>query len=280
MAPTSVLIAMGTMVVVSAALTVGLVLLLRRSALWVSKVFALVGTAMLITHAFVLNGSPVLASFVGSPDAIVWSNFSPLFVAVLASGVWKSMTIPWQRYLAVSALAGVCVFQAYGPLFGSVPRTMAPPITAGGVHRQSTLSTCSAAAAATLLGRYDIPTTESEMAELCLTREGGTYQLGLYRGLRLKAPAARIEFLNHDFDAVTTSPQPVLVSIGVAARETVNINPLLRRVGHSVVIFGRLPDDRLVVGDPVSGRSAMTVDEFRNVWTGEAVRFAEAPKRP
>src|SRR5690606_12744726 len=45
---------------------------------------------------------------------------------------------------------------------------------------------CSPAAAATLLRHYDIPATETELVDLCLTRLEGTSLHGLYRGLKLK----------------------------------------------------------------------------------------------
>jgi predicted double-glycine peptidase len=267
--PPDLLLAMAVMILLAVASGVGLGLLLRRLPTWVSTLTALLGTALLVAHATYLNGSPALATRVGSPNAIVWSNFSFLFSAVLVAGAWKTMTVRWQRYFVAIVLLGAGIYSAYLPLFGTPPRT-SPPRVVHGVHRQTTLSTCSAAAAATLLGTYGIDTTETEMADLCLTREGGTFQLGLYRGLRLKAPGRRVEFLNHDFEAVTHSPQPVLVSLGVAADGT---NPLLRRVGHSVVIFGRLGDTHLIVGDPVSGRYAMETEEFRRLWTGEALRL-------
>ena len=54
-----------------------------------------------------------------------------------------------------------------------------------GTCLQTTDYTCSPACAATLLKKYGIAATEQEMAELCLTRRGTSWQ-GLYRGLKLK----------------------------------------------------------------------------------------------
>jgi hypothetical protein len=52
--------------------------------------------------------------------------------------------------------------------------------------RQTSDSTCSAAAAATLLRHFEIKSSEGEMAELCRSGHFGTSLHGIYRGLRLK----------------------------------------------------------------------------------------------
>ncbi|MGN6625549.1 MAG: C39 family peptidase [Tepidisphaeraceae bacterium] len=161
------------------------------------------------------------------------------------------MTVTWQRWVMLLGLSAFCVAQAYGPIFGDVP-PVGPSRVVNGVHHQSTLSTCSAAAAATLLGYDGIQSTEAEMAKLCLTRSGGTLQLGLYRGLRIKAPRATVEFLNDDFTAVVSSSRPVIVSLGLR-RSLWNL--LQPRGGHSVVILGRTEDGRLQIADPMTGGS-------------------------
>lgn len=273
--PLSLLIAMCVMNAIALIAAILLIQWLSRASSRVAGVVAAAGAVLLVLHAFWLNGNPLLARVVQSADAIVWANFSPLFVALLAAGAWRSMGVRWQRWAVVVALALICVVQAYGPLFGRVPATK-PPRVSEGVHRQTTLSTCSAAAAATLLGAAGIETTESEMADLCLTREGGTLQLGLYRGLRLKAPDFRTEFLNDDIDAVSASLQPVIASLGAGPS---GFNPLIRRVGHSVVIMGRLDDGQLDIADPMTGkRYPMTRDAFLRVWTGEAMRLVPRMK--
>jgi hypothetical protein len=185
------------------------------------------------------------------------------------------MAVRWQRWTMLTGVSLICVWQAYGLLFGRVPPT-APPRIVDGVHRQSTLSTCSAAAAATLLETIGISTTETEMAALCLTRDAGTLQLGLYRGLRLKAPAASVEFLNGDFGAVVASPRPVIAALGIGPA---GWTPIQRRAGHSVVVMGRLPDGRLDIADPLTGRHyPMTPDAFRQAWAGEAMRLVPSDK--
>lgn len=268
--PPTLIVAMFSMIVL--ATSVGWFtthLLKRRSARWTSFAAA-VAAGLLMLHAVWLNGNVTLARLVRSPDVIVWSNFSLLFVAILVASAWRAMTIRWQRWLVALLLPSIGLGQAYGPLFGRVPSTQSSRVV-DGVHHQSTLSTCSAAAAATLLGTIGIATTETEMAGLCLTRESGTLQLGLYRGLRLKADSATVEFLNGNFDAVLTSPQPVIVSLGAAHAGWSFLQP---RVGHSVVILKRRPDGQLEIADPMTGgRYAMPPNEFRRVWTGEAMRL-------
>ena len=268
--PTSLIIAIMLMAMLAVGIGIATALFLtRRSIRWANGV-AIAGAAMLVLHATLLNGNPVLAVLVRSSDAIVWSNLSPLFVAALAAAGWRSLAIRWQRRMIVVLLPLICFTQAYGPLFGRVPETSAPRVV-NGVHHQSTLSTCSAAAAATLLGTIGVTTNEAEMADLCLTREAGTLQLGLYRGLRIKAPHTTFVFLNYNPAAVLASDTPVIVSLGAPAGAWSLLRP---RGGHSVVILGRNADDALEIADPMTGgRYPMEQAEFRRIWTGEAIRI-------
>jgi hypothetical protein len=270
--PLSLVIAMGTMIVIATTLAVLVERRLRRASPRTATAIAIVGAGLLVAHALWLNGNPWFTRMVPAADAIVSTNFSPLFVALLVAAAWRRMTVRWQRWLMVLVLASVCVLQAYGPLFGRVP-VAKPPRIANGVHRQSTSSTCSAAAAATLLGAIGIDATEQEMIELCLTRESGTLQLGLYRGLRRKAPGARVEILNNDLPAIGSSPVPVIVSLGSA---TPGWRLLERRLGHSVVILSRDAEGRYDIADPVTGgRYPMREVQFRRLWTGEAMRVVK-----
>ena len=261
------LLAMTIMIAASIALAVFVSSQLKTASMRTTQIIATVAVTLLVLHALWLNGHPALITWVGSPDAIVWANGSPLFVALLIAAAWRSIAIRWQRYAVAIALSGICLMQAYGPIFGSPP-PMRPSRITQGVHRQSTLSTCSAAAAATLLGDRGIATTETEMAGLCLTRSRGTLQVGLYRGLRLKMPDAKVQFLNGNFDRVLNAQGPVLVGIGLGDDAAFG----WQRVGHSVVVFGRTGDGNLDIGDPMSGRYTMTPHELRQRWTGQALQ--------
>jgi len=270
--PTDLLVAMLAMTTVAIGAGAGVLFLLRSrfGSSRLASATAAVAVGLLIVHAFWLNGNPALARLVRSPNAIVWANFSPIFAAVLVAAAWRAMPVRWQRWMVAIVLSTIALVQAYGPIFGRVPATREPRVI-DGVHHQSTLSTCSAAAAATLLGTYGIDTNEGEMAQLCLTRESGTLQLGLYRGLRLKAPDATVEFLNEDFEALLTSPSPAIVSFGEKHPKWQLWQP---RVGHSVVVLGRQADGQLLIADPMTGGTyPMPPDELRRLWTGEALRI-------
>lgn len=271
--PLDIFLAMVVMFIAAIALGASIARVLRRKSTRTASVGAALAVALLVLHAVWLNGNPRLAQWVGSPDAIVWSNLSPLFAAVLVACAWWTMGVRWQRWLVLIVVSTVCLTQAYGPLFGRVSPTKPARVT-DGVHRQSTLATCSAAAAATLLETIGIATNETEMAALCLTRTAGTFQLGLYRGLRLKAPGSSVEFLNDDLQAVVTSPRPVIVSVGI---DPIGWSLLPRRVGHSVVIIGHTNDGQLDIADPLTGgRYLMTPDAFKDIWMGEAMRLVPA----
>jgi len=263
------MLAMVTVAIVAGA-AVLLLLRSRYGSPGLASLSAAVAVGLLIAHAFWMNGNPMLARLVRSPNAIVWANFSPIFAAVLVAAAWQAMRVRWQRWMVAVVLTAIALVQAYGPIFGRVPATRAARVV-DGVHHQSTLSTCSAAAAATLLGTCGIHTSETEMADLCLTRESGTLQLGLYRGLRLKAPDATVEFLNDDFDALLASPEPRIVSLGEKHPRWALWQP---RVGHSVVVLGRQADGQLLIADPMTGgKYPMPPEQLRRNWTGEALRI-------
>jgi hypothetical protein len=75
----------------------------------------------------------------------------------------------FRRSYTAALLAGVAGLAAVIPLLGNVPKC-GEHWDRLGTCLQTTRYTCSPAAAATLLRKYDIDATEQEMAELCLTR--------------------------------------------------------------------------------------------------------------
>jgi ABC-type bacteriocin/lantibiotic exporter with double-glycine peptidase domain len=121
---------------------------------------------------------------------------------------------------------------------------------------------CGAAAATSFCYYYGVTATEREMAELCVTRGGGTglagtSDAGLMRGLRQK--------LSHRYDihiARTTSddlPTPALVAIEVWPG-----------VGHCILLW-RVDAEVVHVLDPRCGRTTLSRKTFEQMWMGSAI---------
>jgi hypothetical protein len=161
----------------------------------------------------------------------------------------------------------------------------APPhctdVWTDGVSRQSTDATCSAAAAATLLRAHDIPATEREMAELCLTRRQGTNWQGLYRGLKLKTAGTPwdVEVFHcnlRELQATLSGPAILTVQLGPNQTDQRYIDDFgwIPGLSHSAVLFRFSPDGLLVeMGDPSVGREEWSTDDLRILWTGKGMRL-------
>jgi hypothetical protein len=155
---------------------------------------------------------------------------------------------------------------------------------------QTTPYTCSAAACATILGTLDIETTEQEMAQLCLTRSGTTW-LGLYHGLSTMLIDKRyhVEFFSTDSSGLSEmiADGPVLLccklepSISILAPEYARDGGWIPGAAHSAVYFGRIGDDRHIIGDPSQGQETWSTRDLNSLWTGTGLRVVrnEPPGR-
>ena len=171
-----------------------------------------------------------------------------------------------------------------GSFWGGPPETHSQPPDSGGVVRQTSESSCSAASAATLLASAKIPVTETEFAAVCLTRNAGTPMLGVYRGLRHKTDGTpwRVHVLSHtsieQLQAATRSG-PVLISVGLDRWQTGYDPRYITEWGwtpgkrHAVVVFGFLPDGKLDMGDPSVGREKWSVESLNVLWNGEGIQL-------
>ena len=231
--------------------------------------------AVMIAHAVYLGDNLLLARLMPVADVIIWGNVQPLAAGLLAGLAWSTLGTPrWQRALLVTAVGVLALYRAYWPMAGACPPTQ--DTWFGDVCKQSTLSTCSAAAAATALRAVGIGASETEMATLCLTRQAGTTNLGLYRGLRRKTDdtAYAAEVFTGTVRQLVALPGPAIVSVGSAYRDGGRAWGPLVGNRHSVVVLGRTADGKIEVADPYTGRrqhyteAALTAE-----WDGRAVRL-------
>ena len=211
-------------------------------------------------------------------NVIVLSNPTPWLAAILAGLFAAQPGIPrWRR---VSIAVTMLVAGAYVPTqtaFRRPPPTM--PAWTDKVALQSTASTCTPAAAASLLQQYGIDASERTMAELCLTNRQGTPQLGLYRGLVIAAASKGLSPQMHWMSVEQLIDQPDLLPAIVSVRLTRQLDQQDPRysqrwgwlvgVRHSVVFFAINPDQTIDVGDPGVGREQWNLRDIRKLWVGD-----------
>jgi hypothetical protein len=235
-------------------------------------------------------------TLLGLPDVVFFTNLSLEGIAVVLGLLWRQAQKHGGRgdrlragVLSVVALSAACY--SYAWLFQPVPTGLAGTIGEKELCRQSTPSSCSAAAAVTLLHAYTIETDEAEMASLCLTRDRlGTATLGLYRGLALKTrerglhPVIRHVCRPESEEAVRRLAElrsPAILSVGLAGNPPEEVRQKLEGYGwqegvrHAVVMMGADPKaGTLDIADPSFGRETWPVknpEDLAYIWDGWAI---------
>lgn len=234
-----------------------------------------------------------IVKWIPLPSVVILANWFPVLLGILAAILWlrmQSYSVP-RRMPIQLLLVGVTVWSEIYVIPREPPKCRNEWIepTAEIPFRiclQTTDYTCSAAAAATILDSLGVPSSEKEMAELCLTGEGTTW-LGLYHGLsiRLQGTGFGVEFFEGnlaDLDEATAD-FPVLLCCRLS-NEVDIANPDYRAdagwklgVAHSTVLFGRVKDV-YVVGDPSQKHVELwSEQDVANLWTGEGLRIVTSP---
>ncbi|MEM1097444.1 MAG: hypothetical protein AAGH92_01525 [Planctomycetota bacterium] len=267
----------------------GLLLLVGTGLAWVgyragkqSTLAALtlsVPVAVLIAAYIVLfRDHPLLVWLVPTTALPVLGNPLPPLGMALAGILLGQTKLPrWRRCVLVLP---VLVFAWEGPvrLITNVPPDTTPRWS-DGVALQSTRSTCTAAATATLLTHHGIDADETTMARICLTDARGTSLLGMHRGLRIMTRDSgyrptvdrrTLDELQKDIGRL-----PAILSMqltrGVLEREPRYGEDWGWDVGvlHTVVIYGFTEDERVEIGDPGVGREFWSIQSVEDLWTGE-----------
>lgn len=221
-------------------------------------------------------------------NLIVLGAWQPLFGGFLGGLAWRRIHgRAWRKWVCVAPLIGISLYGAYGRLFGNEPWTEARDYWKNGVCLQTSQSSCSAAAAATLLTAHGIPASETEMARLCFTRSAkGTTWLGLYRGLKLKTAGTEwdVEVLQWNLAELQAGSQDASI-ISVRLDPHPGIDPRFEQnwgwepgVQHAVVLFGFHPDGRIEMGDPSVGREFWNEHSLRELWHGDCMRLVPRTK--
>lgn len=281
-----------TAVILILALSVAILAVTIRTTRHLTKgattLIGFVAGVLLLIYLTQLWGHPRLSKLLPLSALVVFGNWFPLAAAFLAGITWThGYGSNRRRVLFGSACFVISMYSVVEPLIGEPPRCI-DDWSSDGYCLQSTMQTCSAAAAATLLRQYQIATSEAEMARLCLTRghdgirqEGTTWQ-GLYRGLKIKTAGHQIEvdvFEETMDEFVRNFTQPAIVFVGLPLEGTYpksfseeeGWTPGAR---HSVVVMEILPNSMLVVADPAAaGFEFWSLDELRLLWLGRGIRL-------
>ena len=224
-----------------------------------------------------------LATWLPFSNLIVLGNWLPLFAAVLAGITWqKTRDCSWRRFGSAGALGCTAMYALFSPMLGTAPQC-GNHWDWMGTCLQTTDYTCSAASAATLLKAHGIQASEQEMADLCLTRHGTSWQ-GLYRGLKLKTAGTK-----WDVQVVACSRQelrkikgPMIISVGLESSAPGDSDftrefGWIPGVNHSVVLLDFTSFGSANIADPTQELSREQWDEemLQVLWRGYAVRLVE-----
>jgi Peptidase C39 family len=225
---------------------------------------------------------PVLAAWLPFSNLIVVGNWLPLFSAALAGLVWGRMAaVPLRRSIVVGALGAAGSVAAVYLLLGQPP-ACGERWDKLGTCLQTTNFTCSPACAAMLLKKHGIAASEQEMAELCLTRRGTSWQ-GLYRGLKLKTAGTDwdVEVCQGPVESIARhTGGPMILSVGLAAGTPPNAEYTrefgwVPGVNHSVVLEGVCSGGTVVIADPSQemAREHWDRETLTTLWRGTALRL-------
>ena len=133
---------------------------------------------------------------------------------------------------------------------------------------QSTGYTCGPASAVTLLKYWEIVATESEMAALTRTRRfSGVTIDGLARGILRKIqitdlnhpPSLKVRLIHPGWNDLVKLDVPFIVS-----------TKLYFMVDHVVVVL-KVFEDKVLIADPLSGKTIWPKQEFLERWRGEII---------
>jgi hypothetical protein len=230
-----------------------------------------------------------LAQVIPFSNLIVVANWFPMFSALLVGLAWRRIPGSCSRKsLSSVTLYVTALYAVIFPILGDPPRC--DNVWSGdGFCLQTTDRTCTAASAASLLGLCDIRATEQEMADLCLTRSGTTWQ-GLYRGLKRKTHGTKwdVRVVRGDVQQLLAAAStPMVLSVGLTTGAEVD-GAYEREYGwvpglrHSVLMLGAGPANRVEIVDPNPeiGRESWTTEELSLLYRGPALQLVPRNENP
>jgi hypothetical protein len=246
----------------------------------VLAVVTLAGVLMYVRYVW---HSPRLAALLPYASLVVLGNWFLPALGVLSGLVWRRVPGGTGRKLvSLTALAVTGGYATVYPLLGSAP--LCGNRWDHGVCVQTTKKSCAPACAATVLAAHGIPATEQEMAELCLTREGTTWQ-GLYRGLKVKTAGTKWDVQVVQCGAADLpryAARPLILSVGLERGAPVDAGYQSEcgwtpGVRHSVVLRRFTHHGVAEIADPTPDAAFEQWDRetLELLWRGTALRLVE-----
>jgi hypothetical protein len=247
---------------------------------WGCSLLVAVAVGAMFAYTYFLWCNVALARLLPFSSLVIVGNWFPLVAGLVAGLVWsKGPGGRLRRGASTAALLGAGIYATVSPLLGSAPQC-GDRWTGDGLCLQTTPHTCTPASAATLLRLHGIEASEAEMAELCLTRRGTTWQ-GLYRGLKRKTAGTpwEVEVVACDADELLSQPRgPLVLMVGLeegrdaaAMRDEQGWIP---GVGHSVVLLDvRRGQVEIADPSPAIQRECWTAANFQRLWRNCGMRL-------
>lgn len=274
---TDLYVAMAGQLILSAIVGLIVARMLHRSRSPIRNLTAAGFVAILISNIFWWREARWWALIFPSTALPVLSNVLPVLLGAIAGCSWVQLsTAKPRRWVVLPLVLALTAISAITPLTGHPPEC--GDEWQDGVCIQSGPDTCGPAAAATLLSSYNIPASEAEMAELCLTRRLGTTWMGAYRGLKIKTARTGYQVcaqpLTHK--ELLSMQGPVWLRVEIKPGEDVP-EIYTEEWGwtpgqpHAVVYYGRRGMDRIRIGDPSIGAEEWSLEDLEHLWHGEAL---------
>lgn len=239
---------------------------------------------LMIAYLGLLWNRPVLSRILPASSLIIVSNWLPFWGSFFVGLLMSTPGTPHIRRYGLSLLTtALVIYSTVAPILGHPPECSADSARNDFQH-QTTPYTCSAACAASLLRLHGVDASESELAELCLTREG-THWMGVYRGLKLKTrhtdwivvvePFSR-ELLKQPLEA----PGVLCFTFDATRFHGLSDHGFMHGRGHSVLVLGSSAAGYLSVFDPAPDYGAEEWDDRIFDCVTDAVVLRLLPSNP
>jgi hypothetical protein len=227
-----------------------------------------------IGYVFFLRDSSLQILLIRNANTIFYGKWL-LIIAGFAAGILTriSSVRKWRRIALVSALLAASSMDFL--CYFIYPRPEGGNVTEKWLSTQTTESTCSAAAAASLLRIHGIEVSEEEMIRACLSTIKGTPWQGVWRGVNLYAHPEYMAVLVRGIDS-NNIEFPILISAEFNSsneEHTKYVNQWGWKPGtpHSVVLFERTKNGYLTVGDPSIGIDRWDDEALEVLWDGQGI---------
>jgi hypothetical protein len=227
-----------------------------------------------IGYVFFLRDGSLQILLIRNANTIFYGKWL-LIITGFAAGILTQISSVkmWRRAVLILALLAASSMDLFS--YFIYPRPEGGNVTEKWLCFQTTESTCSAAAAASLLRIHGVEVSEKEMVRACLSTIKGTPWQGVWRGVNLYAPpeykavlVRGIETKNIEF--------PMLISAefdSSSEEHTKYVSQWGWKPGtpHSVVLFERTKNGYLTVGDPSIGIDRWDDEALEVLWDGQGI---------